>query len=457
MASALIGGGLSLISGLMAGNEADKDRRIQQDMMNRMSQIGFNPFSTFTPGGAGVGFTEGQAGGYRTGNPALDAALMDSSGKRNRRIKKSLPPNLRKAFKRAAKQGQGDAFLAQHGFDTTKHEATAGGANLNYGEFAPFQQLFQQEGLRSLQQGLQGQGLAQASNPFLQSQALAEGLQGGAFGGAQGLMQSGFGRGLQGDFLSGGSQFAQEASQGFDDLRQSTLDTLRAQAQPFEDRAFGQLQENLFGTGRMGTSGGALQTEAFARGLGQADLQRQLAATGEARATRGQAGELAQGFGNEAGRLRGVEDILMNNAFSRFGNTTGLVSDLNNQQWGRGSQMIGQGAGFMGGMGDILNQVLGLGEFGANLGQSQADIALRAMGGAGSQAGNLGPTGNDMLGGMLGTMGSGLGGFGGAFDALGGMFNKPTAPTNFGDFTQSGINTFNTSGSNPFAGMFNNV
>jgi hypothetical protein len=71
-----------------------------------------------------------------------------------------------------------------------------------------------------------------------------------------------------------------ERPQQYSDVAAQRLALLREQAAPFEQRAFNGLNQNLFNTGRMGSSGGALQTEAFARGLGQADTSRQLDSQG---------------------------------------------------------------------------------------------------------------------------------------------------------------------------------
>lgn len=103
----------------------------------------------------------------------------------------------------------------------------------------------------------------------------------------------------------------------FQSVADSTLANLRAQAAPQEQQAFNKLGESLFGTGRTGTTGGALQTEAFARGLGQADLQRQLAAQQEARS------------------VQTLSDQLLNSAFGRFAQTQGLASDVQNQLFGQ--------------------------------------------------------------------------------------------------------------------------
>lgn len=95
------------------------------------------------------------------------------------------------------------------------------------------------------------------------------------------------------------------------------------------------LGEALFGSGRTGTTGGALQTEAFAKGLGQADLQRQLFARGEARTQQSHAGQQARTLANVGGSTRQLQESLLDSAFGRFGDTMGLASDLEGNRFGR--------------------------------------------------------------------------------------------------------------------------
>lgn len=68
------------------------------------------------------------------------------------------------------------------------------------------------------------------------------------------------------------------ANQDLQGLMGQRLQLLRDQAAPQEQQQFNTLQDRLFSQGRLGTSGGANQMGAFARGLGQADLNRQLEA-----------------------------------------------------------------------------------------------------------------------------------------------------------------------------------
>lgn len=135
-------------------------------------------------------------------------------------------------------------------------------------------------------------------------------------------------------FQGANAQFG-NLNQTYDQSFNRTLSTLREQARPEEERAFAGLTDNLFATGRLGSTGGALQTEAFARGLGQADLSRQLAAGNEARLAQQNALGLGQGLFNAGTQGMGLQDQLINNAFGRFGQTAQLTADLNQARFAR--------------------------------------------------------------------------------------------------------------------------
>lgn len=64
----------------------------------------------------------------------------------------------------------------------------------------------------------------------------------------------------------------------YQDVADQQLALMRQQAAPHEERATNSLMQRLFNQGRMGSTGGGRDIEAFARGLGEADLSRQLAA-----------------------------------------------------------------------------------------------------------------------------------------------------------------------------------
>lgn len=225
----------------------------------------------------------------------------------------------------------------------------------------------------------------------LQGLDMLSGAVGSQFQNAQQALQSlgagGFQRPLQNTAFAGAGQQIADLSRGFGDVEARTLANLRASAQPFEQRQFNSLQDNLFATGRLGTSGGGLQTEAFARGLGQADLQRQLAATGEARSVMGQTLANAQGLAGIGSGLAGQESDLLSSAFARFGQTASLASDLNRERFSRSA--FGNQLGF-----DRMGQLFGLQQqaslFPSQLQGAQLQNVLAALGGqAGIQTQSL--------------------------------------------------------------------
>ena len=217
--------------------------------------------------------------------------------------------------------------------------------------------------------------------------------QGGmnAYGMAQGQL------GQAGQFSSQLQQQAMDmfgGLQGTADARSAqALGLMRDAAAPGEERAFSGLQDQQFLRGQTGTSGGGLQTEAFAKGLAEADTSRQLAAMGEGRAAANQ--QLNQAMG-----LMGQSDGMMGNAMNRFGQMTQMnqgmgqdrfnrTSDLANRNFQRAGQMfqmspqamqqqmMQQQLGTMGmGMdqiGSINNNALNFANFSQNMMSNQAN------------------------------------------------------------------------------------
>jgi len=203
-----------------------------------------------------------------------------------------------------------------------------------------------------------GQLLGQGLPPGVQ-QALAQlqGIQGPQADPTLNFLQGGFGQ----QFNQAGDQFNLRQLQslgGPEQVRNRELDLLRQQAQPFEDRAFQNLQESQFATGRAGTSGGGLQTEAFARGLAQADTGRQLAAT--------QVGQQQQG----------LQESLLQGAFGRFAGLGQLTSDVGQQRFG---QQLGAGSFQQGLQGQNFQQQVGAAGLPAGLQGSQIQNILSAL------------------------------------------------------------------------------
>ncbi len=385
---AALGAGASVLGSVLAGNQADKDRALMQQQIDRLAGVQFNPFSVMGPGGAGVSFNGSQA-------------------------------------------------------------------NLNLGSFEPFQQALQQLGLSNLGSAQALQGAAGSTIPGTLQAANFSNQLAGTFGGAtQNLATTGFQRALQQQLFGQAGQFANDVG-SFDQVRGDTLNLLRAQAQPFEERAFSNLQDAQFAQGRLGSTGGALQTEAFARGLAQADIGRQVEALNQARATQSQNANLAQLFSGLGTNLAGTESDLLNASLGRFGTAATSAAGLSDQVFNRGSGLFNQFAQGLGAQQSILDSVLGLGQFGANLGAQRANTDIAAAGGAANAVGALGPSGQDLGAAFLSTLGGNLlqsnGGVAGLFS---GLFNRTPAAT-----TNSGINTSSLGGVsgasfNPFAGMF---
>jgi hypothetical protein len=206
------------------------------------------------------------------------------------------------------------------------------------------------------------------------------------------------------------------------------LALLRQQAAPFESRAFNANNQNLFSTGRMGTTGGGLQTEAFARGLAQADTSRQLDAMGFAEQLYGrdqQAGINMMGTGLEGifggmglagdmfGRGAGVADQMFgaNTMYNEMGNQRAL------QRLQQAQNIFGFGANL-----DKADQTHGAAGIAGVLGLNTAmqDQARMALQPAAIRAGTqVGAPSSNPLGSALGSLGTSVSN--GAFD---GLFNK---------------------------------
>lgn len=145
----------------------------------------------------------------------------------------------------------------------------------------------------------------------------------------------GFQTGLQNTAFAGAGNQLSSLNQTYDQVYGNTLGNLRTQANEQNTQQFANLNQNLFSTGRMGTSGGALQTQAFAKGLASADAGYQLQAQQQAQMAQQNQLGLAQGMTGIGSGLRSQQEELLNNAFGRFGQSMQMNSDLNNQRFQR--------------------------------------------------------------------------------------------------------------------------
>lgn len=267
-------------------------------------------------------------------------------------------------------------------------------------------------------------------------------------------LNTGFQRPLQNTAFRGAGMQLQDAMMGGDAARMRTLDLLRSQAAPMESRAMDDLQNRQFSMGQLGTSGGAMQTEAFARGLAQADTDRQLQAAQEGRNFQNNAMGLAQGAAGMGTGLRNTEAQLLQDAFGRFGTLQGMNADLNNQRFQRSMyglqfpmQMdqlrfgnINAALGIRSGL-----QEQGLQMFQAGLGAAQAGANARI--GSGSNIAGIVGSPNFGLGGAMqantiSQFGSAMMGGQSASDILGRIFtpSSATSPANLQPGLNYGIN-----------------
>lgn len=156
------------------------------------------------------------------------------------------------------------------------------------------------------------------------------------FGNAQQSLQQAyqpFQQGLQNTAFAGAGQNLNSLNQTYGQVYDNTLGNLRTQAADVNNKAFAGLQNNQFATGRLGSTGGALQTEAFAKGIASADAGYQLQAQQQAQSAQQNQLQLAQGQAGIGSGLASQGDDLLNSAFNRFSSNSNLLSSLNAQRF----------------------------------------------------------------------------------------------------------------------------
>lgn len=400
------------------------------------------------------------------GGASLLGGLLDSSGSPSKAIKKAMKFNDQTA------SGQfGSVFTGRDGTNrfaanqqTTDLRNQLGGqvpGLLGGGQFnnAAFQQGFQ-----GAQQNFGG-AVNQADQAFQQQAGnTAFGGLPGLFGQAGGLGQmfaqqtaggpQDFSGGLQGALFGQGAQnFLNAGNQ--QGLFDQSLASQRAAAQPQQDRQFNRLQDRLFATGQLGSTGGAQQLEGLFNSQAQQDLGFQNNAFGQALA-QGQflgglggqqiglgqnflgqnLGQFNQGaqnafnFGGQAAGFEGqqfgqsLQGLQQNqsaglNRLNAATSALGFGNDLQASQSGLGLQQ----AGFLQGLDQFqLNSILGLRG-------AETDRIAAATGGAQG----LARAGGDGLGSLIASAGN----------TIGGLFNQPQPSSGV---TLAGANQIRTAG-----------
>ncbi len=238
------------------------------------------------------------------------------------------------------------------------------------------------------------------------------GAVGEAFGGLEGLfagagaqdraalaaLQQGLGG--AGARLGEAPEFAMQQARGlfgdaaqFGAVRDAELETLRAQARPAEERAVNQRLQNLFGTGRLGTTGGAQVLGQLAQAQEQADIGRQLAATQTALGVRGQsltAGQGLLGLGQQG--FLGQAGFLGDAARSIFDASRGVTeADISRgqQRLAAAEGLFGFGTAAGGGALDRATSQLGLATALDDINRANLALSISAGSGQAAAGGNV--------------------------------------------------------------------
>lgn len=239
---------------------------------------------------------------------------------------------------------------------------------------------------------------------------------------------------LTGGLQSGlfGQGFAnQQAAGNFSGLMNSRLASMRAAAQPEQNRMFNSLQDRLFAQGRLGSTGGSENMRALFDSFAQQDLGFQNAAFGQAM-QRGNflsnlgSQQIAQGSG-----LLGQNLGQFNQNAAHAQNFMGLGAGLEGQAFNQNLQSVGanQAAGLgrlqaaqglLGFGGDLFASqfglglgaqegLLGFGDLGLQLAKSPFELQAGLLSGSSGHASALGNLGSDRatgIGSFLGGLGS---------------------------------------------------
>lgn len=278
------------------------------------------------------------------------------------------------------------------------------GINLSAGNLDPLQ--------GALAQWLTGSGMDQLAtanqiNPlFQQGMDLAAGLQGDTNSQFQqslmaqmdpiasqiaGLQDpnSLFGANAQAAMFGQGQDFLRQA-QDFDSVYNSQLGLLRESARPGEERAGAQFLERMYGSGNIGTTGGARNAAEFNLGLERADIDRQLQAHGLSTQRQNQLFGQGMSLFGQAQGMAGLQDTLLGNALSRFQGLNQLSADMSQQRFQNNTGIAGLQAqlGQTAGMLPFQQQAAAMGLLNTglqgqvnlqNLAAMPAEIALQFM------------------------------------------------------------------------------
>lgn len=331
--------------------------------------------------------------------------------------------------------GQNGLFTGDQQFQQFGQQLGQQGANLLGGGLFGSNQFQSAFGQNDIAGGLaQAQGsLQQQMNPFFGSGAFQQNAANVNALGSQFAQQTAagpqdFSGGLQQNLFAQGAA-NQQAAGDQSQLFNSSLSTQRQAAQAGQDRLFNKLQDRLFATGQLGSTGGAGQLEGLFNSFNQADLGFQQNAFNQAQQQQQFLGNLggqqiAQGQGflgqnlgqfnqgaNQAAQFAGLGGQFEGQGFGQ-----NLASLQQNQS--AGNQRLQNAMGLFGQGADIFGQQFGLGLGAQAASQAQNQFGLESvlglMNSENSRIGAVGSAGQPAQ-----QQESGLGGFvQGAISAL---------------------------------------
>lgn len=291
--------------------------------------------------GAGASLAGGLLGGSDAPKPKMydiTTGLGTADWSKKRGLNATLSPE---------QQAMADAYLQRAQGFLGGQTPTAGFQNWASGLGGMFPSLFQD--------ALGASGVdPSALNAYTQNLGGLAGQMQGAFNGANLAGMNILGGAAPGTDMANamfgaGQGLLGSSPQSYQDVYNQRLGLLREQAQPFEDRASNSFLSRQYAMGRMGSTGGGRDTEAFARGLSQADTTRQLDAMNLSEALYGR--DLNAALSN-----RQIGAGLMGNGLQ------GLLSGFNSQT-GAAQGLLGLG----GNIGSLLGNLYGAG-YGAQTG-----------------------------------------------------------------------------------------
>lgn len=296
---------------------------------------GANPIGGALQTGVGLGSTLlGTIGSAQAGNTVGNVLSNAQNGTGVGTNTSYAGPNSTGTINSGQVQSQlsGGLNLANTGLGTIAQQQT-GLASANPG------QLPQNVSNAINQQAQQNSQVPQGTQAQLNQQS---GLQGQVQGSQLGLMNAGqqqMTSPLTGNLQAAAQTQLNTAGQDFNTTYKNSLNSLNAALVNPTQNAEAELANTQFGRGTLGTSGGALQTQAFATGLGQAYMGNQQTAFNEATNAQNSATANAATLNAGANNNLSTANSLLANAYGQFNNTSQLNTNTANSIFGQNSSI----------------------------------------------------------------------------------------------------------------------